>query len=49
MFFNFVDNMKKESKDISDRHISQIVRRKMLQKVKPCGKIYNRQKLKNKH
>lgn len=31
---------------LSDRHISQIVRRKMIQKVKPSGKVYSRKKLK---
>jgi hypothetical protein len=29
-------------KGLSPRHISQIVRRKMLTKVKPSKKIYNR-------
>jgi len=39
--------MKTKDPEISERHISQIIRRKMTQKVKPCGKIYDRKKLKN--
>ena len=31
---------------LSDRHISQIIRRKMISKVKPSGKVYNRKKTK---
>jgi hypothetical protein len=34
-------------KDLSERHIAQIIRRKMIQKVKPSAKTYNRKKLKN--
>ena len=30
---------------LSDRHISQIIRRSMIQKVKPSGKIYKRKKV----
>jgi len=29
--------------ELSIRHIAQIVRRKMITKVKPSGKLYNRQ------
>lgn len=31
---------------LSERHVSQIIRRKMIQKVKPSKKIYNRKKRK---
>jgi hypothetical protein len=31
---------------LSLRHVAQIVRRKMIQKVKPSGKVYNRKKYK---
>ena len=30
---------------LSDRHIAQIIRRKMITKSKPSGKTYNRKKL----
>lgn len=33
--------------ELSERHIAQIIRRKMIQKVKPCSKKYNRKKIKN--
>jgi hypothetical protein len=33
---------------LSERHISQIIRRKMITKVKPCGKTYSRKNTKNK-
>lgn len=33
---------------LSDRHISQIIRRKMITKVKPSGKKYSRKNNKNK-
>ena len=33
---------------LSDRHISQIIRRKMITKVKPSGKRYSRKNTKNK-
>lgn len=38
--------MKKKNKtnELSERHIAQIVRRKMIQKLKPSGKIYSRKK-----
>jgi hypothetical protein len=29
-------------KNLNQRHISQIIRRKMIQKVKPSGKVYSR-------
>ncbi len=31
---------------LSERHTSQIIRRKMIQKVKPSGKVYDRNKTK---
>lgn len=30
--------------ELSERHVSQIIRRKMIQKCKPSDKIYNRKK-----
>ena len=32
---------------LSLRHVAQIVRRKMIQKVKPSGKVYNRKRYKH--
>lgn len=29
---------------LSERHVAQIIRRKMIQKVKPSGKAYKREK-----
>lgn len=29
---------------LNERHVSQIIRRKMIQKIKPSGKIYKRNK-----
>lgn len=29
---------------LSERHVAQIIRRKMIQKVKPSGKVYDRKK-----
>ena len=29
---------------LSERHVAQIIRRKMIQKVKPSGKVYKRNK-----
>jgi hypothetical protein len=29
---------------LSERHVAQIIRRKMIQKVKPSNKTYNRKK-----
>jgi len=31
---------------LSERHVAQIIRRKMIQKVKPSGKAYKREKFK---
>jgi hypothetical protein len=31
---------------LSERHVAQIIRRKMIQKVKPSGKTYDRNKSK---
>ena len=31
---------------LSLRHVAQIVRRRMIQKAKPSGKVYNRKKYK---
>jgi hypothetical protein len=39
--------MKKKKRDsLSERHIAQIIRRKMILKVKPSGKVYSRKKKK---
>jgi len=32
---------------LSLRHVAQIVRRRMIQKTKPSGKVYNRKKYKH--
>jgi hypothetical protein len=32
---------------LSLRHVAQIVRRRMIQKAKPSGKVYNRKKYKS--
>ena len=32
---------------LSLRHVAQIVRRRMIQKAKPSGKVYNRKKYKH--
>lgn len=37
---------KKNINILNDRHLSQIIRRKMIQKVKPSAKVYDRNKLK---
>ena len=37
----------KTFKGLSERHVAQIIRRKMIQKVKPSGKVYDRNKTKN--
>ena len=29
----------------NERHLSQLIRRRMIQKVKPSGKVYSRKKL----
>jgi len=31
---------------LSERHVAQIIRRKMIQKVKPSGKAYKRERFK---
>jgi hypothetical protein len=31
---------------LSERHVAQIIRRKMIQKAKPSGKVYDRNKIK---
>lgn len=31
---------------LNPRHVAQIIRRKMIQKSKPSGKVYNRKKIK---
>jgi hypothetical protein len=31
---------------LSERHVAQIIRRKMIQKTKPSGKVYKRKKYK---
>jgi len=31
---------------LSERHVAQIIRRKMIQKVKPSSKVYDRNKVK---
>jgi hypothetical protein len=31
---------------LNPRHVAQIIRRKMITKTKPCGKAYNRKKIK---
>jgi hypothetical protein len=41
--------MKEDKKinGLSERHVAQIVRRKMIQRVKPSSKVYKRNKNKN--
>ena len=34
----------KPQSELSERHIAQIIRRNMIQKVKPSGKTYKRKK-----
>jgi hypothetical protein len=36
--------MKTTVNTYSERHLSQLIRRSMIQKVKPCGKVYSRKK-----
>jgi hypothetical protein len=36
--------MKTSQNTISERHLAQMIRRKMIQKVKPSGKVYDRKK-----
>jgi hypothetical protein len=44
--------MKNETQDwkqgLSERHIAQIIRRNMITRSKPSGKVYDRKKLKQK-
>lgn len=47
--FLYISNMMKEERKIDGlnaRHVAQIVRRKMLQRLKPSKKIYSRKNLK---
>jgi hypothetical protein len=37
---------KNKPNELSDRYIAQIIRRNMIQKVKPSGKAYKRKKFK---
>jgi hypothetical protein len=34
----------KKINGLNERHVAQIIRRKMTQKIKPSGKTYNRKK-----
>jgi len=36
----------KNFEGLSERHVAQIIRRKMIQRVKPSGKVYDRNKTK---
>ena len=42
----YLQNMKTDKKidGLNERHVAQIIRRKMTQKVKPSDKVYNRKK-----
>jgi len=44
----FIKVMEQENKfnGLDRRHVAQIVRRKMIQRVKPSGKVYDRKKFK---
>ena len=33
---------------LNERHVAQIIRRKMIQQVVPSGKVYSRKNIKNK-
>ncbi len=35
---------KNKTSELSERHVAQIIRRMMIQKVKPCAKVYSRKK-----
>jgi hypothetical protein len=37
------NEIKNDRQSKEDRHMMQLIRRKMLSKVKPSGKVYNRQ------
>jgi hypothetical protein len=41
-------DVSKNSSELSERHIAQIIRRNMIQKVKPSGKTYKRKKFSKK-
>ena len=36
--------MKKKDKELSERHIQQLIRRMTMEKIKPSGKVYKRKK-----
>lgn len=36
--------MKTSQNPYSERHLSQLIRRRMIQKAKPSGKVYSRKK-----
>jgi len=40
------DNKDRKIDGLASRHVAQIVRRKMIQRVKPSGKTYDRKKFK---
>jgi hypothetical protein len=40
------NKMKNERHSKEQRHMMQLIRRNMTQKVRPSGKVYNRKKLK---
>jgi hypothetical protein len=40
-------HMENNLNGLSLRHVAQIVRRRMIQKAKPSGKVYNRKKYKH--
>lgn len=42
-----METKKDFTQGLNKRHIAQIIRRNMLQRVKPCGKNYNRKNKKN--
>jgi len=42
------EEMNNDLNGLSLRHVAQIIRRKMIQKVKPSGKVYDRKKRKKK-
>ena len=37
--------MKTNQNTYSERHLAQLIRRSMIQKVKPSGKVYSRKKV----
>lgn len=44
---NMASNKNNNIDGLSERHVAQIIRRKMIQKVRPSGKVYSRKKDKN--